>query len=117
VSFRQACVEVPGKRALQDHESKRRCVCKVEYDGATMTLEIDQAAYRLLLQLVLAQRLEINAIESALKNAGALADSQIQEIRLHATGTAEVWSRDGDLDLLGLIRMHSHPNANMLVPL
>jgi hypothetical protein len=82
-----------------------------------MTFEFDQGAYRLLLQLVLAQRLEINAIESALKNSGALADSQIQDIRLQASKTAEVWSRDGALDLLGLIRMHSHPNANMLVPL
>jgi hypothetical protein len=81
-----------------------------------MTFEIDQGAYRLLLQLVLAQRLEINAIESALKNVGAVADSQIQEIRLQASKTAEVWSRDGSIDSLGLIRMHSHPNANMLVP-
>jgi len=82
-----------------------------------MTFEIDQGAYRLLLQLVLAQRLEINAIESALKNAGALADSQIQEIRLQASKAAEVWSRDGGIDLLGLIGVHSSPTANMLMPL
>jgi hypothetical protein len=82
-----------------------------------MTVEIDQGAYRLLLQLVLAQRLEINAIESALKSAGVLADSQIQEIRLQAFKAAEVWSRDGGIDLLGLIRMHSSPNANTLMPL
>jgi hypothetical protein len=90
---------------------------KVEYHGATMTFEIDQGAYRLLLQLVLAQRLEINAIESALKNAGALADSQIQEIRLQSAKAAEVWSRDAGIDLLGLIRVHSSPNAKMLMPL
>jgi hypothetical protein len=89
----------------------------MEYDGATMTFEIDQGAYRLLLQLVLAQRLEINAIESTLKNAGVLADSQIREIRLQASKAAEVWSRDGSIDLLGLIRMHASPNANTLMPL
>jgi hypothetical protein len=82
-----------------------------------MTIEIDQGAYRLLLQLVLAQRLEINAIESALKNAGVLADSQIHEIRLQASKTAEVWSRDGSIDVVGLIRTHSSTNATMLVPL
>jgi hypothetical protein len=82
-----------------------------------MSFEIDEGAYRLLLQYVLAQRLEINAIESALRNAGALADSEIQEIRLQAARTAEVWSRDGEIDLLGLIRMHASPNANMLMPL
>jgi hypothetical protein len=81
-----------------------------------MTVEIDQGGYRLLLQLVLAQRLEINAIESALKSAGVLADSQIQEIRRQASKAAEVWSRDG-IDLLGLIRMHSSPNATMQMPL
>jgi hypothetical protein len=82
-----------------------------------MSFEIDERAYRLLLQYVLAQRLEINAIESALRNVGALADTQIQEIRLQASRTAEVWSRDGGIDLLELIRMHSSPNANMLMPL
>ena len=65
---------------------------------------------------ILAQRLEINAIESALKSTGVLADSQIQEIRSQASKAAEVWSRGG-IDLLGLIRMHSSPNADMRVPL
>jgi hypothetical protein len=82
-----------------------------------MSEEIDQRAYRLLLQLILAQRLEINAIETALKSAGALADSQIREIRLQASKTAEAWSQDGSIDVLGLIRMHSSPSATMLVPL
>jgi hypothetical protein len=82
-----------------------------------MTVEIDQGAYGLLLQLILAQRLEINAIESALKSAGVLADSQIREIRLQASQTAEAWSRDGSIDVLGLIRVHSSQNATMLVPL
>ena len=82
-----------------------------------MTFEIDQGEYRLLLELVLAQRLEINAIESALKDARVLTDAQIQQIRLEASKTAEVWSRDDSIDVLRLIRMHSFPNANMLVPL
>lgn len=82
-----------------------------------MDFEIDQGAYRLLLELVLAQRLEINVMESALKAAGVLTDSQIQEIRLQASKSAEVWSQDDSIDVLGLIRMHSSPNANMLVPL
>jgi hypothetical protein len=82
-----------------------------------MTVEIDQGAYRALLQLILAQRLEINAIESALKGSGILADSQIQDIRLQASRTAEAWSRDPGIDVLGLIRTHSAPDATMLVPL
>ena len=82
-----------------------------------MIIEIDQGDYRLLQQLVLAQRLEMNAIEAALKSAGILADSQIQEIRSQASVAAEVWSRGDGIDLLKLIRMHSSPNANLLVPL
>lgn len=71
----------------------------------------------MLLQLILAQRLEVNAIESALKSAGVLADSQVQEIRLQASKTAEAWSQDGSIDVLGLIRIHSSPRATMLAPL
>jgi len=82
-----------------------------------MSVQIDQGAYRLLLQLILAQRLEINAIESALKSAGVLVDSQVQEIRLQASKTAEAWSRDGCIDVLGLIRLHSSPGSTTLVPL
>ena len=82
-----------------------------------MTVQIDQGAYRLLLQLILAQRLEINAIESALKSAGVLADSQLQEIRLQASKAAEAWSQNAGIDALGLIQVHSSPTATMLVPL
>ena len=82
-----------------------------------MTVQIDQGAYRLLLQLILAQRLEINAIESALKSAGVLADSQLQEIRLQASKAAEAWSQNASIDVLGLIQMHSSPTATMMVPL
>ncbi|HWZ32340.1 MAG TPA: hypothetical protein VNX18_13455 [Bryobacteraceae bacterium] len=79
--------------------------------------KMDQGAYRLLLELILAQRLEINAIEAALKSAGVLADSQIREIRLTASKAVEAWGRDGSFDLVELIRIHSSPGATMLVPL
>ena len=78
---------------------------------------IDQDRYRLLLQLILAQRLEMNAIEEGLKGSGVLADSQVQEIRLQAWKTAENWSRDDNIDVLALIQIHSSPGAKMLVPL
>ena len=82
-----------------------------------MTVPVEQGAYRLLLQLILAQRLEINAIESALKSAGVLADSQVGEIRLQAWKAAEAWSENGSIDLLGLIQIHASPTATMVVPL
>jgi hypothetical protein len=72
--------------------------------------------WRLLLRLVLAQRLEINAIESALKRAKTLTDAEIKEIRKQSSETAIAWSsRVGD-DVLTLIRVHSSPDAAMLVP-
>jgi hypothetical protein len=43
--------------------------------------------WRQLLRLLLAQRLEINAIESDLKTAGILTDAQIKEIRTQASDT------------------------------
>ena len=52
--------------------------------------------WRLLLRL-LSQRLEINAIESSLKNANVLTDAQTKEIRAQARDTAMAWSsRDSD---------------------
>ena len=51
--------------------------------------------WRLLLRFVLAQRLEINAIESALKNSKILTDAQIKEIRKQALQTAKAWSSEG----------------------
>lgn len=72
--------------------------------------------FRRLLRVLLAQRLELNAIESALKNARVLTDAQIKEIRRQAADTAEAWtSHDGD-DPLKLIQVHSSPDATMLVP-
>jgi hypothetical protein len=72
--------------------------------------------WRQLLRLVLAQRLEINAIESALKRANALTDVEIREIRTQASETATAWSSDDSDDVLTLIRVHSSSHANMLVP-
>jgi hypothetical protein len=71
--------------------------------------------WRQLLRLLLAQRLEMNAIESALKNAKVLTDAQLREIRSQASDTATAWSGDRD-DVLTLIRIHASPSATMLVP-
>src|SRR5262249_11449131 len=46
-----------------------------------------------------------------------LTGSQIHEIRREAAKTAEVWSGDPGIDMLGLIRTHSSPDATMQVPL
>jgi hypothetical protein len=77
---------------------------------------VTAAEWRLLLRLVLAQRLEINAIESALKRAKALTDVEIREIREQASETATAWSSGDSDDVLTLIRVHSSPGATMLVP-
>lgn len=72
--------------------------------------------WRQLLRLLLAQRLELNAIESALENAGVLTDGQLKEIRTQASDTARAWSsKEGD-DILTLLKVHSQPAATMLVP-
>jgi hypothetical protein len=73
--------------------------------------------WSLLLRLLLSQRLEINAIESALKGARILTDEQIKAIRIQAWETAGTWSSDPSHDLLKLIQIHSSPDATMLVPL
>lgn len=72
--------------------------------------------WRQLLTLVLAQRLELNAIESVLKRAEVLTDSEVKAIRSQALDTARAWSSQEADDVLALIRVHSSPNANMLVP-
>jgi hypothetical protein len=69
-----------------------------------------------LLRLLLAQRLEINAIESGLRNAGILSDEQIREIRTQAAATAKAWSSEDGDDVLALLRVHSSVDAKMLVP-
>ncbi len=71
---------------------------------------------KLLLRLFLAQRLELNAIESALKNSRILTDAQIREVRAQASDTATAWVSDDSGAALALIRVHSSPGATMLVP-
>jgi hypothetical protein len=78
--------------------------------------KLTTAEWRLLLRLVLAQRLEINAIESALKRAKILTDAELKEIRAQASDTAKAWSANESDDVLALIRVHSSPEATMLVP-
>ncbi len=69
-----------------------------------------------LLTILLAQRLEINALENALKAASILTAGQIKDIRAQATDTARAWtSKEGD-DALALLRAHSSPLATMSVP-
>ena len=70
----------------------------------------------MLLALVLAKRLEINAIESVLKRAKALTDAEVKAIRTQASQTATAWSSDDRDDVLALIRIHSSSEATMLVP-
>ena len=70
-----------------------------------------------LLTLLLSQRLEINAVESALKMARVLTYAQIREIRTQALDTAKAWSSKDSDDVLALLRVHSSPFATMLVPL
>lgn len=71
--------------------------------------------WEVLLRLLLAQRLEINAIESALRNAGVLTDAQLKEIRSQTSDTATAWSSQETDDVLKLLRIHSSPGATMLV--
>ena len=69
-----------------------------------------------LLTILLSQRLEINAMETALKTAGILTDSQIKAIRTQASDTAKAWSSRESDDVLALLRAHSSPFATMGVP-
>jgi hypothetical protein len=80
---------------------------------------MDQPAngeWRLLLRLLLAQRLELNAIEAALVASGALTEAHLREIRAQASDTAKAWSSDESDDVLKLLRVHSSPQAKMRVP-
>ncbi len=77
---------------------------------------MNEGQWRELLTILLAQRLEINALESALKNASILTGAQIREVRTQASDTAKAWSsRDSD-DVLALLRVHSSPLATMGLP-
>ena len=74
------------------------------------------AAWKELLRLLLSQRLELNAIENALKAANILSAAQIKEIRTQAANTATAWSSQESDDVLALLRAHSSPLATMSVP-
>jgi len=73
------------------------------------------AEWRELLSILLAQRLELNAMESALRGAGILTGPQIKEIRTQASDTARAWSSRESDDVLTLLRVHSSPMASMTV--
>jgi hypothetical protein len=77
---------------------------------------ITAGEWKQLLRLILAQRLEINAIESALKRAHVLTDAELKQIRTQASDTAKAWSSEDSDDVLALIRIHSSSDATMLVP-
>lgn len=74
------------------------------------------AEWRLLLRLLLSQRLELNAIEGALIAGGALTAAHLKEIRTQAADTAKAWSSDESDDILTLLSVHSLPSASMRVP-
>ena len=72
--------------------------------------------WNLLLRLLLAQRLELNAVESAVVNANILRREQVKEIRRQARETAQEWGSRPDDDVLKLLQVHSSPDATMSVP-
>ena len=71
--------------------------------------------WKQLLTLLLAQRLELNAIEGALKAANVLTGAQLKEIRTQASDTAKAWSSKEDDDVLALLRVHASPLASMTI--
>jgi len=77
---------------------------------------VTRSEWRHLLRVLLAQRLELNAIESALKNARILTGAQIREIRRQTRDTAAAWSAKESDDVLQLLIIHAHPDATMEVP-
>jgi hypothetical protein len=77
---------------------------------------MDDLEWKELLRLFLAQRLELNVMASALKEAGILTDWQIREMRKQASDTATAWAADEGEKVLRLIRVHGAPAATMGVP-
>jgi hypothetical protein len=75
-----------------------------------------KAEWRLLLRLLLSQRLEMNAIEGVLTAAGVLTAEHLKEIRTQAAETAKAWSSDESDDVLKLLKVHSLPTASMRIP-
>ena len=77
---------------------------------------MDAGAWKELVTILLSQRLELNAIESASTATSILTDEQIKDVRTQAAETAKAWSsKDGDA-VLALLRIHSSPFATMCVP-
>jgi len=77
---------------------------------------VDELNWNELLTFLLAQRLELNALESALKTADILSDDQIRQIRTATSETAKAWSTTPGDDVMALLRVHSSPFATMGVP-
>jgi hypothetical protein len=87
---------------------------------------VTDGGWKELLTLLLSQRLAINALESALKTAGILADAQVREIRTQTSDTAKAWSSkdcDDTMSTAGASRLTArghltafryHPNASLL---
>jgi hypothetical protein len=78
-------------------------------------MDQSSAEWRTLLCLLLAQRLELNAIEGVLIASGALTEAHLKEIRQQASDTAKAWSSETGDDVLSLLRIHSLPEAKMRV--
>lgn len=74
-----------------------------------------KAEWRLLLRLLLSQRLELNAIEGALVSCGVLTAAHLKEIRTQASETAKAWSSEENDDILTLLKVQSLPTASMRV--
>ena len=78
--------------------------------------DISPGHWRELLSFLLAQRLGLNAMESALQPAGILSVKEIPAIRAQAADTAQSWSaRDGD-GVLKLLRVRGPAKASLPVP-
>ena len=72
-----------------------------------------KAQWRLLLRLLLSQRLQMNAIESVLIRAGVLTAEYLKAIRTPAADAAKAWSADESDDILRLLKARSLPTASM----
>jgi hypothetical protein len=79
--------------------------------------DVTSGEWRHLPRLLLSQRLEINAIESAITIAGILTSAQIKSIRTQAMQTAKAWSSEESDDVLKLLGIHASADATMGVPL
>jgi hypothetical protein len=51
-----------------------------------------------------------------LTTAGILTAAQIKEIRTQALDTAKAWNSNAEDDVLAFLKVHSSPDATLLVP-